>query len=259
MMEALKRFGEDIRSGRNIELYVLFLLAAVIAVLDVFSVVAPSVTNATILAVLAVLVYGRVQDRRRFDALAERGGIREIRKFYPDRLSLPPLGMTLSAARHEVFLVGFTLSHLIHTQRRTLEDIALRGCKVRLAAWTPPDEEPARTLLVKSVEELRGLADLEGFLSNAVRRLTHWYESLDEHARRNIEIRGYSSLPTSVVLFVDPDLPQGYVRVEHSTIYKAAPQDIPAFELGPSDAPGLYQVYKKQYSKLWDEAQPLLG
>ncbi len=210
-----------------------------------------------ILAVLADLIYERIEDRRRFDTLVAKDEMRKLKSFYPDRLSSPSLNATLSTAQHEIFVVGFSFSHLIHTQQSTITNLARRGCRVKLAVWCPSDKEPERTLLVNEVGKLVDIPDLKGFLENALSRIHHWYSSLDQQTRQNIEIKGYTALPTTTVLFVDSDYPQGYVRVE-PIIYKMTPQDVPSFECSMNDAQGLYQTLKDRYSQFWTEAQSLM-
>jgi hypothetical protein len=256
-MRALNRLIEDIRSRTNLELYMLVAIATVIVALDIFGVVDPPVIYAAILAVLVFLLYGRIEDHHRFKALMSKGQMRGIRRFYPNRPSLPPLNSTLLAAEHEVLIIGFSLTYLMRTQQSTVEKIAFNGRKVRLAAWSPPQNDPARKLLIGSVQELVGLTDLEGFLSTTIRQIQHWYNSLGQEARRNIEIRGYTTIPTSVIVCIDSDYPQGYIRVE-PILYKTPPECIPAFELTERDDPDLYRVLKKTYSELWNGAQSIV-
>jgi len=64
-MKSLRIIWEDIKSGRNIDIYITVVVALAIAILDIFSVINQSVISSVTLAVLALVAYSLLQDRRK--------------------------------------------------------------------------------------------------------------------------------------------------------------------------------------------------
>ena len=252
MIRELQRIFKDFQAGRNIEIYVLTLLAIVIAVLDIFNVVNQLIANAVILSVLAALLYGRILDRRQFE-----NQIHGIREFHENRETVPSLQETLSGAKRELLLIGVALTSVVHSQRALLENLARKGCKIKIAVWKPPSDNQQRALLIEKLEDVIDVPDLERNLPGNIERLRHWYSSLDESARKNIEIRGYTAFPSLSIIFVDKDNPEGLVHVE-PIIYRAPPEELPSFRLGPHDAPKLFQILGRRYTLLWENSESLV-
>jgi hypothetical protein len=64
-MKSLKVIWEDVKSGRNIDIYITVVIAFAIALLDIFGIVNQSVISSATLAVLALVAYSLLQDRRK--------------------------------------------------------------------------------------------------------------------------------------------------------------------------------------------------
>ena len=64
-MKSLKSIWEDIKSGRNIDIYITVVIAVGIALVDIFGVVNQSIISSATLAVLALVAYSLLQDRRK--------------------------------------------------------------------------------------------------------------------------------------------------------------------------------------------------
>ncbi len=95
-MDELRQILNDLRQGKDIEKYLLVILALVIGIIDIFGFGNQSIINAVILAVLAVLAYGRISDRRKQDIR-----IRGIREFHENRSTVPTLDATFKNKKNE--------------------------------------------------------------------------------------------------------------------------------------------------------------
>jgi hypothetical protein len=252
MIEEIRSAIKDFQVGRNIENYILTIIAIAVAILDIFGVVSQSIANAAILSVLTVLLYGRIQDRRRLESQ-----LHGLKEFHANRATVPSLQETLSDAQDEIILIGVALTSVLHTQRALLENLARKGRKIKIAVWQPPSDDLHRAILLEKLEDLTDVPDLERNLPSNIERYKHWFSSLDMGARSNIEIRGYSAFPTMSIILVDKDRPKSFAHVE-PIMYKSPPEELASFRFGPHDSPGLFQALRRRYTVLWDKAESLV-
>lgn len=258
MLNAIKRIFEDIQEGKNVEQYIFSGLAIAVAVLDLLGVVDISIVFATTLAVLAVLLFGHAENRRQFEQLASRRQTFGISEFSVDRSNIPSIQSLLQDASTEVLLIGVALTSVLHSNRGLLEQLANRGCKIKLAIWNPPDDETTRRILIDSLEDVIDEPDTERSHPSNIERIKYWYSCLDENTRAKVEIRGYSNFPTASIIFVDRDTPHGRIHME-PIIFKASTDKLPSFRLGVQNSPSLFGVLNESYQKLWNGAESLVA
>jgi len=252
-MEELRKILNDIRQGKDIEKYLLVILALAIGIIDIVGFGNQAIINAVILAVLAILAYGRISDRRKQDIK-----ISGISEFHENRSTVPTLEATFLPAKNEIILIGVALSGVISYQRTLLEEKARKGCKIKIALWNPPFGNFRESVLFNTIESLANTQEVPLGHHVHIERFQDWFTNIDESIRKNIEIRGYSTMPTASVFLIDKDLPNGLIHFE-PIIYKARPEKQPSFRLSPHDSPELFRELSSRYSQLWTSAKVLFG
>lgn len=133
---------------------------------------------------------------------------------------------------------------------------ALKGVKIKLAAWKPPEKNPDKQVLLENVGNLINLPNVEEFLQDSANRIIFWYRNLHKNVQKNIELKNYSVIHTSTVILLDVDSPQGIIRVE-PVFFQFSSQDVPSFDLTINDSPQLYGALNSRYQMLWEQAKPM--
>jgi len=249
MLVEFQEILEDLKKGRNIELYITIGLAIVIAILAVFNVTPPSTVSAVTLAVLAMLTYQIIKNRR-------ISTIQGIRAFYPDRSYLPPLNTSLGKARHELFIVGVYLGRIVQDQLTLLEEKARAGCKVKLLIMSTTLADSTSNPLVDKTGAMTGFPELFSTLSATTTRFRDWWQSLESSARNNVELRCYEGPPTLTAIFVDKDSPNGLIHIE-PIVPKSRPEERPSFRITPHEGGDLYARLRDKYEALWAQSSSL--
>jgi hypothetical protein len=164
----LRRVGDDLRRGHNVELYVTMTLSLCIALLSVLAIVDIKVVSATTLAVLALLAVSGLATRhqseeagRRLDQLAANlSGDVPADRFLKTRM--PALDEDIAAAA-DIRLVGITLTRTVRDLLPVLDRRLRRGACRRVLVID--GDRPART---EAVARSRS-ADSPGLLSAPAR------------------------------------------------------------------------------------------
>ena len=251
----LRRIGDDLRHGHNIELYVTVTLSLCIAVLTAFSVVNNAVVSGTILAVLALLAVSGLETRHRSEEAgrqleqlaASLSGDVPADRFLKARM--PALEEDMAAAA-EIGLVGVTLARTVRDLLPVLDRRLRRGASVRVlvidkdsAAQT---EALARSRGADSPDfyqhRLASTIDLLGVLASAAQ---------DESA---LQLRVLPYVPTFGMCLIDPAETYGRIHVEvyqHQTI-----EQNPSFSLRADRDSHWYQLFARQFETLWSSGQP---
>jgi hypothetical protein len=251
----IRRVRDDLRGGRNVELYLTVTLSLCIAILSVFDVVNIKVVGAATLAVLALLAASGVASRHqageirgRLDQLtADISGDVPADRFLKPRM--PALDDEMAAAT-EIGLVGVTLTRTVRDLLPTLDRRLRKGASIRVVVIDP--EGSARA---DAVARSRG-ADKRDFYQPRLDSTIDLLRVLasaapDESA---LELRVLPYVPTFGMCLVDPGEAHGRIHVEmyqHQTIEKN-----PSFSLRADRDNPWYQLFARQFETLWDGARP---
>ncbi len=164
----LRRVGDDLRRGRNVELYVTVMLALCIALLSVLTVVGSQVVSATTLAVLALLAVSGLATRHqseeagcRIEQLAANlSGEVPADRFLKTRM--PALDEDVATAA-DICLVGVTLTRTVRDLLPVLDRRLRKGASIRVLVIDV--DSPARA---EAVARSRS-ADSPDFYQNRIR------------------------------------------------------------------------------------------
>ena len=251
----LRRVGEDLRTGRNVELYVTVTLSLCIALLGAFGVVDIKAVSATTLAVLALLAVSGLATRhqseqagRRLDQLAASlSGEVAADRFLKTRM--PALDEDIATAA-DIRLVGVTLTRTVRDLLPVLDRRLRRGASIRVLVID--GDGPARTEAVarsRSADSPDFYQHRLGSTIDLVRVLAS--AAPDESA---LQLRVLPYVPTFGMCLIDPTETYGRIHVEiyqHKTI-----EQNPSFSLRADRDSHWYQLFARQFDTLWDSARP---
>jgi len=251
----LRRVGDDLRRGHNVELYVTVMLALCIALLSVLTVVGSQVVSATTLAVLALLAVSGLATRHqseeagcRLEQLAANlSGEVPADRFLKTRM--PALDEDVATAA-DICLVGVTLTRTVRDLLPVLDRRLRKGASIRVLVIDV--DSPARA---EAVARSRS-ADSPDFYQNRIRSTIDLLGVLTSAAPDDsaLELRVLPYVPTFGMCLVDSAETYGRIHVEiyqHQTI-----EQNPSFSLRADRDSPWYQLFARQFETLWDSARP---
>jgi hypothetical protein len=251
----VRRVGDDLRRGHNVELYLTVTLSLCIALLSVFSVVSIKVVGAATLAVLALLAASGLATRHqseevdsRLDQLAAAmSGDVPADRFLKTRM--PALDADIAAAA-DIRLVGVTLTRTVRDLLPNLDRRLRKGASIRVLVID--GDSPART---EAVARSRG-ADSPDFYQHRLASTIDLLGVLASAAPDEValQLRVLPYVPTFGMCIIDPAEPYGRIHVEiyqHQTI-----EQNPSFILRADRDSPWYQLFAQQFETLWDSARP---
>ncbi len=249
----LRQIGDDLRHGRNLDLYVVVAVALAVAVLGVLSVVDPRVVAAATLAVLALMATSALNSRHQVDgvrttlfriAASEAGNV-PAERFLSERL--PALDAEVASAT-DIGLVGVTLTRTVRDLLPALDRRLRAGAQVRVLL-IDLDCQAHREAVARSKK-----ADAPDFyqhrVSSTVDLLRVLASDRDESA---MQLRVLPFVPTFGMCLVDPAESHGRIHVEvyqHRTL-----EANPSFSLRADRDGRWYDLFASQFETLWDSAR----
>ncbi|MEY9930578.1 hypothetical protein ABH926_005225 [Catenulispora sp. GP43] len=126
-MAGFKRLLDDLREGKDFDVYLTIGLAAVVSALSLFDVISTAKISSLLLAVLAVMAYNILATRAAVDragAATKRGP--ELLDDFPAELS------ARREASDEVYLIGISMSRTIESSYAAFERTLRRGGHIRV-------------------------------------------------------------------------------------------------------------------------------
>lgn len=252
---------EDIRQGRDIELYATVPLAFAVVAANVFDWAPARFVSAVTLAVLTLLVIALLRLRRQTDELqtALRSAVSysdgSVDRFFRPDQSIEEVRDLIRSAREEVWLWGSTLSMHVSILAPHIEQEVARGLKIRILMIEPGPSTAMRMATIRARhatdEELQhGLTANLYRLGQTATRLATRYDQV--HGGR-MEVRVIDYLAPYALYAYDPHLPSGRLDVRLSGI--AIDDDYrPGFTVTSVNGGIWYQHFKQQFEAAWASA-----
>ncbi len=153
-MQGLKDFFVDIKSQKNIEAWIIFLITLILVLLDLFNVVNLSILSEVFLALLAALLYLTIKINRNIERTVSSRNIESSCKFYSKRSELPPYTHSINAAKHEICLLSVHATSFIRQDEELLKEKLRNKCKIRILIMSDQDKNGNSNLAVGVFEEL---------------------------------------------------------------------------------------------------------
>jgi len=253
-MKSFQTIWQDIKAGRNIDIYVTVILAFLIAILGIFSIVNLAIISAAVLATLALVSVSLLRNRRANDSL--QSAISQLEK--NNERASPFLGHELSSyteqnhllsSAHTVYFWGLSFSRMIPHVRNALERGLKAGLQVRFLILKPNSEvirmdafrDPFQDEKRINLSLEATISDLSILASKAI-------------SPAKLEIRVVNYLPPWTIMAFDPYLPNGQVFVSLVT-FRGANENRPSFRLKSPNDNEWIRIIIDQFDELWKEAE----
>lgn len=255
MIKFLEKVLDDIREGRNLEVYLTLVVALVLLILDVFDIVSTEAIAAGTLATLALLAYSLLTNREQMRRLTDAstttrtiieqmvsGKPRADRFFWKERKSLES---DLARARF-VGITGITLSRTVRDYLHIFENRLQSGAHMQFVVIDPSSLAPRQVIL----RSKGGVGD--SFYADLVRttvaRLCILAELEDPPGGLELGLLPYA--PSFGLFVIDPDEPHGRIIVE---VYQHRSLAFnPTFELDAQSDARWYAFFREQFDLLWE-------
>jgi len=251
MMELPKTVIQDIREGKNLEVYLTLVVALVLLLLDVFGVVSTEALAAGTLATLALLAFSVLQNREQMQNLSE---IAE--QAISGRPSADSFFWERQRRLDEYFekadfigAVGMTLSTTIAEYEQVFKERLALGAHVRIMTIDP--SSPAPQQAIDRSADIVGTTFFTDLLRPTIDRLCSLADTTNTSAV--LELGLLSFIPSFGLILVDPDKPHGRIIVE---IYQHKSAGLhPTFELTPRRDKQWYRFFRNQFDLLWESCE----
>lgn len=252
MNSILKKIWQDIRTGRNLDVFITMLIAVIVAILGVIGVTDQSIISSAILATLALLsvsmLLSRYQDEQIKNALLRIENISSpSQAFFDDEFDRQALSVQIRKSR-KACLWGMTLWRTVPLLTESIEDGLESGLEIRFLL-IKPHSNAAKMAALRTTHGQVNKIDTE--LSA---NLAHLQNIAKQRLRGKLEIRVIDYLAPWTIYAFDPHLPEGQMIVR-LTPFRAIGRKRPNFRLSAKEDKKWFQYFSSQFETVWEEAE----
>lgn len=238
MIRFLKRIADDIFAGRNIEAYVITILALIIAILSVIQdVVSLDLQMAALLSAIALLVFKTTEpDSKQVD----------LDSVLRDRQSFSPFREFIAGGRE--LLVYAPSAVNVMSNSPDIEREILKHGKMRVLIQDPT--------ITHSVEHLHQQLDetMSHLLISDIERSVSILEGM-KRRNLNVEYRFMPYSPGFSLVIVDPDGRDGRAVVEMLGFNSESISDRMHVEIHRDQSVYWLEYWEKQFDHMWEIAR----
>lgn len=249
---------QDIRQGKNIELYVTILGSAVIVILGLFNVVDIEIIATAILAILSLVAFSLLTDRATTKEIEntleevkgrmERPRLKDVLFSWRERV--PELRSRLTQAR-EVWVVTRSGLNFWREFSSELLEVADRGGLVRILLLDPDGSAFENyKKLDFSTADLHDPSLLKANLHHLLKVL-HTVSQLE---RGTFEVNVIDHVTPLALVLTDPQHSGGIIQVGLGTVMDARVR--PSFVVTAKDSGHWFAWFRKDFETLWAQSRP---
>jgi hypothetical protein len=239
---AWERFRRDLRTKRNLDVYVTILVALGTSVLSAFDVVPTSKLTSAVLAVLAVLAFSTLATRTAVEEIG-RGeawaGVR-LHADFPDDLKVR------RGVSRNVYLAGVSLTRTLETSYQEIERNLLNGGKVRILLTDPAADDAAVGTQNKPSRPQPD--EIRDEIRQSLRLLTR----LSADTGGDLEVRTTTTALKFGLNYFDISKSNALLCVQLYS-FRQTGESRPILVLTHADG-DWFESYRDQAERLWDEA-----
>ncbi len=235
MIRLFQRISNDIFAGKNIEAYVVTIIALLVAILSVIEDVVPlDLQMAAILAALALLV---------FKSTAPETAQVDLDVILRDRQSYGPFREFIKDAT--VFWVyGPSAVNVLANMPDIKREILQRGGKLRVLLQDPKETESVRILHSQ-------LDDMSYLLQDDIQRSITILKTLKQRSK-NVEYRFLPYNPGYSIVVADPNGRDGRLIIEFFGFESQSINDRMHIEIHRNQTHYWFEFWASQYESMWE-------
>lgn len=238
----MKRLLGDLRSRRNLDVYVTIATAIVISVLSLFDVVPESKVTTLVLLVLAVVAY---------DSLATRDIVKSqhLLPAFPMYDDFAPDLIQNRNGSMDVYLIGVSLSRTIETSYSAFSRNLSTGARLRILLTDPEASEAA--IDARCQASRPEIAEIRREIRSSLTTLAR----LNRVSPGGLEVRLTSAALKFGLNYLNTAMPSAVMHVQLYS-YRLEGESRPMFILRPSDGVW-FECFRTQSEQLWSDAEPV--
>jgi hypothetical protein len=236
MLKTLRRVGTDILAGKNVESYVVAVVAVILALLGLIDSAPPNLQTAAILAALALLV---------FRITAPDTGQVDLDRVLRDRQSYGPFRDFIRGGT-DLWVYGPSAVNVMSNSPDIEREVLSRGGKMRVLLQDPN--------VTESIELLRSQLDqMSVLLETDIARSISILESLKKRGH-NVEYRFLRFSPGFSLVVIDADGRNGRAVVEMFGFSNTQITDRMHIEINRAASNHWFEYWAAQFETMWDSA-----
>lgn len=260
-MRWLRKIGQDLNDGHNLEVYLTILVSLALSILGIFNLVAIEIVATGILATLALLALSTINNRDQVSSLQSQiqslltlveenvlGKIKAEDFFISER---PKYNSELQTAKN-IYIVGATLSRTVRDYLGIFEQRLKEGANIRFVIIDPKSDA------VKQAALRSYGVNSDEFYPNRIKPTLDLLELLESlpDLKGKLELSLLPYMPSFGMTLIDPDEVSGKIYIE---IYqhKSVEQN-PTFVLNANRDEHWYKFFRHQFEVLWKSARPVI-
>lgn len=244
----------DLKQRKNLELYLILLVAVVVLFADILGVETVSALFEIVLASLSILIYGLIESRHTNERVEQQlanitQSVQELRRNEVRAADFFLINKSLSqetfSSASTICLLGYSLSRTIREHHHALRQRLKAGAHIRIIILDLTDE----CLLKKAaLESISTTAELWHHHLEVTRSAVNSL-AIDSGDRGKVEIGYLPYAPSFGMVLVDSSEPNGFNYVDIYHHKSTAPNA--AFKLSASTDPVWFAFFKQQFEILW--------
>jgi hypothetical protein len=242
----------DLKSGKNAEVYVNLAVATIVLVLDFFGIIEQKWVTGAILLVLALLSFGNLNARHDFiqlnETLSKLKSSSSASRFLKKRSQVGTIPELIEKAKS--INLSMLAGHFVVLDFDPWEKKIQEGAKIRLLFANPYDDEHICTLTSRGDPITEGRADdLQMDIVRAIRKLL----VMKQKYPGCLEFRFQNFVPPFGIFAINPESPEGIIKVEIYP-YRTSIYTRPHFFLKRSQDSEWYEMFRNQFEEQWQNA-----
>jgi hypothetical protein len=248
MIRFWEKVLQDLRDGRNLEIYLTLVVALALLVLDIFGIVTSEAVAAGILTTLVLLAFSTLTQREQMQDLmgvAEQAlsGQPSAEEFFWKKNLLSESDFEEASF---VGIAGITLNRTIGTYYDILKSRLISGAHIQIITIDPVSEAPQQAVYRSG--DIFEDTFFTVLLHPTINRLSSLVGSAASSS--TLELGLLPFIPSFGLTLLDPDKPHGRIIVE---IYQHKSSAFhPTFELTPRRDKYWYTYFREQFDLLWE-------
>ena len=252
MKRILNIIWQDVRSGKNIDVYITIVFAFMVAGLYITDNIDQRIVFSAILTILALVTINslitRIENKEIVKTIRELDGTTGFAgKFLKDDFDRTILANHLQNSRKALFW-GFSFVSTIPFLRDEIDRGLKSGLDIKFLLVEPSSDAAKMSVFGNRP------GDFEEFNHAINANLSQLSRHIKWNSQGKLEAKIINYMPTVKLLAFDPDLPSGIMFVRLTT-FRTQRQRSPWFELSNTNDSKWFNFFLEQFDLAWNEAE----
>lgn len=255
MMKIVRIVIDDIRRGRNLDIYLTVVIAGVISTLGTFSIVKQEVISSAILATLALVAISVLQNRN--EGVDIKYTLAKLQDDYSSaesflhKYNVNQLRDLIPTAQ-SAFFWGVNYRRTITLWDFGLEQALKNGATLRFLLAKPNSSTLEMAAFMRKLNATKDKESLE--LQNSITQLAGI--GFAANAIDRIQIKVIDYLPPWSITTINPQSPSGRMSVILYT-FRTSSEERPTFQLVAEKDRNWFNFFLEQFETVWNEAEAI--